>query len=402
MRTVFERAVVGSLADALKQNPALLHILIGARQTGKSTAAQQVEKRWGGPVIFATADAPLPPGPEWIETHWTRARESTRDKKSRRPVLLILDEIQKVRGWSEMVKAQWEEDRRTGCRVRVLLLGSSALLVSKGLTESLAGRFLLHRCPHWSFAECREAFRWNLDRWIYFGGYPGAARLVRNENLWRQYVADSLIETAIARDVLSLEKISKPALLRHLFGLAAQYPAQIISYTKLLGSLHDAGNTVTLSHYLRLLEQCFLVSGLERSTGRIRKRGSIPKIVFWNNALITALSGTSFRSARQDAAAWGRLVENAVGAHLLNHLTPPRFSVGYWRERNDEVDFIVSEGARTLAIEVKSGRPGRLAGMEAFRKSHPKAKSLIVGSGGMPLEEFFLMNPGNLLEASFS
>ena len=392
----FERDLVGELGEAIRRMPDLIHVLVGARQTGKSTAAEQVAGKWKGPVILKSADLALPPGPEWVENLWNQARLEARQE--RRAALLVLDEIQKVHGWSETVKALRDEDRRSRTAVRPLILGSSALLVQKGLTESLAGRFFLHRSPHWSYSECRRAFGWTLDQWIFYGGYPGAAKLVRDEEAWRRYVSDSLVETAISRDVLQLQTVAKPALLRHLFGLAAQYPAQIVSYTKMLGSLQDAGNTVTLAHYLRLLESAFLVSGLERMTGQKRRRGSIPKLVLWNNALISSLAGGTFREARRDAAYWGRLVENAVGAHLLNSLSPPRFAVGYWRDGNDEVDYVVHAGRKTGGIEVKSGRPGRSAGLGAFRKRFPSAKSIIVGGGGIELKSFFENSPNTILD----
>ena len=391
----FERPLVNELMEALVRKPPLLEIVVGARQTGKSTAADQVASRWGGPVRQASADLALPPGPEWIETQWALARRDA--DSSGAPALLVLDEVQKVHGWSETVKALWDEDRRIKRKIRPLLLGSSALLMRRGLTESLAGRFFLHRCPHWSYAECRDAFGWNLDQWLFFGGYPGAAAFSSDERSWRRYVADSLIETAIARDVLALERIGKPPLLRQLFGLAARHPAEILSYTKMVGTLKDAGNTVTLAHYLELLEACFLVSGLRRLTGKPRQRGSSPKLVLWNNALVTALSGLSFEQARADGSFWGRLVENAAGAHLLGFLPPPLFEVGYWRDRNDEVDFVVKTGKKRFAIEVKSGRPQRPKGLAAFRSRFPDAQALIVGSGGVALEDFFSSSPEALL-----
>lgn len=402
MTPAFVRAIVGDIARALlpaPPRPPLIQVLVGARQTGKTTAADQLAARWKGPVVRASADLPLPPGPEWIETHWARARRAAGARRPASPgALLVLDEVQKVARWSEVVKGLWDQERRNGPRVRPLLLGSSALLVQKGLSESLAGRFTLHRCAHWSYSECAEAFGWNLEQWLFFGGYPGAAALARDETSWRRYVADALVETAIARDVLSLSRVGKPVLLRHLFGMAAQHPAEIVSFNKMLGTLQDAGNTTTLAHYLKLLEASFLLSGLERLTGRARRRGSSPKIVFWNNALVTALSGFSFDEARDDASWWGRLVENAVGAHLLNSLPSPRYEVGYWRERNDEVDFVVRVGGKRIGLEVKSGRPGRLGGLTAFRKRFPAARTLVVGAGGIPLEEFFSAEPASLLE----
>jgi predicted AAA+ superfamily ATPase len=388
----YRRSVVDVVTSALKRHVSFMHVLVGARQTGKTTAADQIAHDWPGPVLRASADVAPPPGPEWIESQWRRA-----ERERGRRILLILDEVQKVPGWSEVVKALWDESRNSR-RIRLLILGSSALLVQKGLTESLAGRFILHRSPHWTFRECRDAFEWSLDRWIFFGGYPGAAHFLPDEAAWRQYIADSLVETAIARDVLQMTTITKPALLRHLFGFAAQTPAQILSYTKMLGSLHDAGNTTTLAHYLHLLEAAFLASGLERASRTKRRRGSSPKLVIWNNALVNALSGRTYKDARSDPAWWGRLVENAAGAHLLNHLWPPTWQVGYWREGNDEVDYVVSGAKGMTAFEIKSGNPGRIAGLDAFRKRFPRARILTIGTHGIPPEEFFSSDPAEWLK----
>jgi len=392
-----QRPVVEAILAGLRHEKPLLQVLIGPRQVGKTTAAGHVRERLGWPAHEATADAAIPHSPEWIETQWRLARARRGSSKGR--VLLVLDELQKVPGWSEVVKRLWDEEMRDRGGVRPLLLGSSALLVQKGLTESLSGRFLLHRATHWSFGECRAAFGFDLERWLYFGGYPGAAAFVGDEALWRRYVNDSLIETVLARDVLQMQAVAKPALLRQLFGLATQYPAQMLSYNKMLGQLHDAGNTVTLAGYLRLLETAFLVSGLQLYTkGEVRKRGSSPKLVLWNNALVSAGARPSFAEAQADGAWWGRLVENAVGAHLLNHLQGAPWSVTYWRDGTAEVDYVVSRGARTWAIEVKSGRGGRVSGLSAFRARYPKSSSWIVGTGGIPLEEYFEGSPERWFE----
>ena len=388
----FERPIVGEITAAIERTPALIQVLAGPRQVGKSTAAGQVEERLGWPSHTASADAPTPHPPEWIETHWRLARAKA--GPSGRRVLLVLDEVQKVPGWSEVVKGLWDHEKRTRGNVRPLLLGSSALLVQRGLTESLAGRFFLHRCTHWPWPECREAFGWSLDQWLYFGGYPGAAPSIGDEAAWKRYVADSLIETVLARDVLQMHTITKPALLRHLFGLAAQYPAQIFSYNKMLGQLQDAGNTVTLAGYLRLLETAFLASGLELySRGQVRKRGSSPKLILWNNALVNATSLLTFDQAFADGSWWGRLVENAVGAHLLNHLQGSSWSVTYWRDAGEEVDFVVSRGAQTWAVEIKSGRGHKTSGLTAFKRRYPKARTWLVGDTGIPLTDFFSSPP---------
>jgi len=390
-----ERAVVTEILHRLSGPPELIQIVVGPRQVGKTTAARQVAGRWAGPVRYAAADMLAGVGAGWIETQWHMARRAAVNG----PVLLVLDEVQKVAGWSEIVKALWDEDRATGNAVKVLLLGSSALLLARGTSESLAGRFFLHRCLHWSFPECREAFGWGLDDWLFFGGYPGAAPLIGEVEAWRAYVNDSLIETVLARDVLAMHSVAKPALLRQLFLLAARYPAHILSYNKMLGQLQDAGNTTTLAHYLRLLETAFLASGLERfSPAKPRRRGSSPKLVLWNNALVTALSLRDFEQSRSDPVWWRRLVENAVGAHLLNHLQGVSYDVAYWRERSNEVDFVVLSAGQPWAIEVKSGRPARTPGLTALsRKASSRVRPLVVGSGGIPLQEFFSTDPRELL-----
>ncbi len=389
----YQRPLVAEVLAALRKDLPFLHIITGPRQVGKTTAAEQVSRAWGEETVFAAADAPYPPGPEWIHSQWERALAAGGGGR----VLLVLDEIQKVRGWSEVVKLLWDKARRRRARIRVLLLGSSSLLIQKGMSESLAGRFLSYRCAHWGYPEMRRAFRWTLEDWIHFGGYPGAAVLKSEEPLWRRYIADSLIETVLARDVVQLATIAKPALLRHLFGMAVSHPAQIFSYNKMLGQLQDAGNTTTLAHYLRLLGTAFLLSGLEPyRPGRSRRAGS-PKLVFWNNALVSAFAGGDSRSARLDTAWWGRLVENAVGAHLLNGLDLLTHRIHYWREGDDEVDFMVKTPRNLWAVEVKSGslrRPG--TGLAACMDRFPDARPLIVGAGGMPLEDFFGTDPSRI------
>jgi len=288
----YERPVVMEIINGLKMKKRLIHIITGPRQVGKTTAALQIAAKWNGPVINASADLPLPPEPEWVLSHWDRAEtEARRAGNEKSEVLLILDEVQKVRGWSEVVKASWDKTCREDLPIQVIILGSSSLLIQKGLSESLAGRFFLYRCVHWTFPEMEQAFSWDMDRWIFFGGYPGAAAFVDQEDVWSRYVTDSLVETVLAKDVLQLQTVSKPALLRHLFMLSAVHPAQILSYNKMLGQLQDAGNTTTLAHYLKLLETAFLISGLELFKGGTqKKRGSSPKLIIWNNGLVNALT----------------------------------------------------------------------------------------------------------------
>ena len=392
-RITHQRGVVSEVLKSLRKGRRLIHIVVGPRQVGKTTAAVQIARQWSGPVIRESADEPLPPGPQWIRVQWERAAR----RRAERP-LLILDEIQKVRGWSESVKALWDAEQTERLPLAVMLLGSSSLLLQKGLAESLSGRFLLFRCPHWGYREIRAVFRGDLERWLYFGGYPGAYALADDEPVWGAYIRDSLIETVLARDVLQLQSVAKPALLRHLFLFAASAPAQIISYNKMLGQLVDAGNTTTLAHYLKLLEAAFLLTGLEKLRGgHVQKRGSSPKLVLWNNALISAVSGRGFTRSRDDPAWWGRVVENAVGAHLLNSLQGLPWEVMYWREGELEVDYVVRTQQRLLAIEVKSSRSRAPNGLAAFCSRWKKSVPLVVGPGGMPLEEFFATDPQTLL-----
>lgn len=226
--------------------------------------------------------------------------------------MLVLDEIQEIPAWSDLVKRRWDEDTRAGTRLKVVLLGSAPLLIEHGSTESLAGRFEIVRVPHWSFSEMREAFGWNLDRYLYFGGYPGAATLVEDPARWAAYVLDSLIETTISRDILSLTRVDKPALLRQLFRLSCDYSGQVVSYQKMVGQLQDAGNTTTLAHYLRLLSAAGLVTGVEKFSGaRVRQHGSSPKLLVLNTALMTACSGSSMHAARNDR----RYTHNCTRSH---------------------------------------------------------------------------------------
>lgn len=385
----YQRPQLANLQRSLEVSTPVMHVLIGPRQVGKTTMARQLVDILGIPSVMATADSPAPLDGTWIDTHWRRAEVLAATS----PVLLVLDEVQKIAGWSESIKLLWDS-RNPALDIRVLLLGSSALLMQDGLTESLAGRFLLHRCSHWNYSECRDAFGWSLPQWIYFGGYPGAAAFVHDESLWRRYIVDSLIETVLSRDVLHMAKIAKPILLRHLFVLAASLPAQIVSYTKMLGQLQDAGNTTTLAHYVRLLEGAFLLSGLEQfSLGVQRKRGSSPKLILWNNALISALGTRNFEDARNDFHWWGRLVENAVGAYLCNGLGSMEYGLTYWRDGKFEVDFVVERGRNVWAIEVKSGVRGDEKGLQRFRTKYPESRTLMVGGTGIPLEEFFSIPP---------
>lgn len=376
------------LLKRIAEKRRFLQVLAGPRQVGKTTLVRQAMAASHLPAHYVSADEPTLRDRTWIEQQWDLARLKARHHPD--GALLIIDEVQKVSDWSGIVKYLWDTDTQAGIPLKVVLLGSSPLLLQSGLTESLAGRFEIIPVPHWSFTEMREAFGWNLEQFIFHGAYPGAAPLIEEPERWRQYIVQSLIETTIARDILLLTRVDKPALLRRLFHLACEYSGQVLAYQKMVGQLQDAGNTTTLAHYLELLEGAGMVAVLPKyAAGKVRQRASSPKLQVLNTALMTAQSGRTPTQARQDGDYWGHLVESCVGAHLRNSTAGTGIEVSYWRERNHEVDFILNQGPVTVAIEVKSGRRrDTLAGMEAFGRAFQPQRKLIVGSQGIPLEEF--------------
>jgi hypothetical protein len=366
-----------------------MQIVAGPRQAGKTTLVRQALDASKARTVYASADEPTLRGHEWTEQQWNRAR-IVAGETGKQGAILALDEVQKVLGWAETVKRLWDEDAAQGVQVKVVLLGSAPLLIQQGLTESLAGRFEILHVPHWSFTEMKAAFGWTVDQYLFFGGYPGAATLINEPERWARYIKDSLIETTISRDVLLLTRVDKPALLRRLFELACEYSGQILSYQKMIGQLQDAGNTVTLAHYLDLLAGAGMVTGLQKYAGeRVRQRGSSPKLQVLNTALMTAQSGLTIEEAQSDGEFYGRLVESAVGAHLANAAATGACELFYWRDRNREVDFVAKTGRTITAIEVKSGRRQMtLPGMETFASTFKPKRMLLVGGDGIALKEF--------------
>lgn len=396
----YRRLQVGSLVERLSEPPRLLIAVFGPRQTGKTTAVRQALASLPRPYLLEAVDMPgasgegLAPAPvardagrtlipdavrdrRWLVDTWETSRRLA--EESGRGFILVFDEIQKIRGWSEAVKGLWDADRDGECPLHVVILGSAPLLMQAGLSESLAGRFEPVRVTHWSFPEMSDAFGFDLEQYVYFGGYPGAARLIHDSERWRAYVREALIEPNIERDVLAMTRVDKPALLRRLFYLGATYSGQELAFNKMLGQLQDAGNTVTLARYLELLGNAGLLTGLSKHTERpVLTRGSSPKFNVLNTALMSVASGYTFAEARADRSQWGRMVKSAVGAHLLNTASP-RTEVRYWRDGADEVDFVLRRGPRTVAIEVKSGRRrARRSGLAEFeRRFSPEATFVV-------------------------
>ncbi len=390
---MFYRPIFKQLKQRMIEPRRFIQVLAGPRQVGKTTLASQLIESLACESHFASADALATGSGQWIEQQWETARLKLANSDADAG-LLILDEVQKVSGWSEQVKALWDEDSRNNLALKVIILGSSPLLLQRGLTESLAGRFEITPVRHWSFPEMRDAFDMSLDEYVYFGGYPGAAALLGDESRWRSYVHDSLIETTIAKDILLMTQVNKPALLRQLFYLGCNYSGQILSYQKMVGQMQDAGNTTTLAHYLELLAGAGMLAGLAKYAGqKVRQRGSSPKFQVMNMALMSALANASFEQVRTNPELWGRWVESAIGTHLINSSIAHGFELFYWRERSREVDFVVRYQGRVLAIEVKSHKcQTALPGMDAFVKAFKPDKLLLIGGDGLDVEMFLSMD----------
>jgi uncharacterized protein len=390
---MFERPYNQQLGGRLKEPRRFIQVLMGPRQVGKTTLTSQVLAKLAVPHLFVSADAVPNTGEVWLEQQWQAARLQCQASGAS-DFILAIDEIQKINNWSELVKKLWDEDTRTQQAIKVILLGSSRLLFQQGLTESLAGRFETTYLGHWSFTEMEEAFGVTAEQYVWFGGYPGAATLMSDEDRWKKYVSDALIETSISKDILMLTRVDKPALLKKLFELGCLYSGQILSYTKIVGQLQDAGNTTTLAHYLQLLDTAGLLAGIEKYAGeQLRQRSSSPKFQVHNTALLTAQQAASLSVVQQKPDVWGRWVEAAIGAHLVNHQLSEGYTIYYWRHRNDEIDFVLERKGTVVGLEVKSGATQKAPGMDAFKKQHQPDKVFLVGNSGIPWQEFLKMNP---------
>ena len=386
---MFKRKLVAQLAERLTEPRRFIQIVAGPRQTGKTTAVTQALAELKITTHFVSADDPNFNSAEWLRNEWEQARALARYGEA----LLVVDEIQKIKGWSPIVKLLWDEDSRLHAPLKIVLTGSSSLLLQKGLAESLMGRFEILYSQHWSYSECKEAFGYSLDDFLFFGGYPGASALIKDEARWARYMGTSIVEPTISQDILMMEEVRKPALLRSLFMLGSGYSAQELSFTKILGQLQDAGNTVTLAHYLDLLGKANMLTGLQNYSGdQIRVRKSSPRFMVYDTSLMTYADGANRRRLLDNPTDRGRLVESAVGAYLLARGKEEGFEVYWWRERGNEVDFIIKKGSQLTAIEVKSGRVKGVGGSLVFKQLYPEALSLIIGSVNYGLEDFLLGN----------
>ena len=389
---MYKRAEYQIIKSRLEEPRRFIQVLMGPRQVGKSTVVKQVLLDYEGEYLFFSADNVPATNSAWISDCWSSVRRLMIAKELK-SMVLVIDEIQKIANWSEVVKKEWDHDSFHDIGVKVLLLGSSRVLLEKGLSESLSGRFEEIRMTHWSYPEMRECFGFTLDQYLFFGSYPGAAPLIKDEDRYQQYIQSSIIDATINKDILMDTPIGKPALLRQTFELAAAYSGQILSLNKMLGSLQDAGNTTTLAGYINLLNESALLCGLQKfSMDTARRKASIPKFQVYNNALKTVLNPLTFEQALLDRKAWGHLFESGIGAYIVSQSFAHRFEVYYWRERNDEVDFILKKKGTVVAIEVKSNAEKNTAGLSKFKEMFHPTEALVVGEGGFPVEEFLSLD----------
>lgn len=389
---MYKRAEYQVIKGRLEEQRRFIQVVMGARQIGKSTVVKQVLKDLNAPYQFYSADNVPATNSAWISNCWAAVR-SLKESKEQDSIILVIDEIQKIANWSEVVKKEWDDDTFYDRNIKVLLLGSSRVLLEKGLSESLAGRFEEIRMSHWSYLEMKECFGFSLDQYLFYGGYPGAASLIDDDDRFQQYIQSSIIEATINKDILMDTPISKPALLRQTFELGAAYSGEVLSLNKMLGSLQDAGNTATLAGYINLLDESGLLGGLQKfSIDTARRKASIPKLQVYNNALKMVFSPFTFEQAILDRKAWGHIFESGIGAYLISQAFTHRFEVFYWRERNDEVDFILRKKGAVVAIEVKSNAEKRTEGLDKFRQLFNPKSSFIVGDGGIGAEDFLSMD----------
>ena len=404
---MYKRSEYQVITDRMKEPRNFIQVVMGARQIGKSTVVKQVLQDLDMPYQFFSADNVPATNSAWISDCWAAVR-SLKESRGWESVILVIDEIQKIANWSEVVKKEWDDDTFHDRDIKVLLLGSSRVLLEKGLSESLAGRFEEIRMSHWSYQEMKECFGFSLEQYMFYGGYPGAATLIGDEGRFSQYIQLAIIEATINKDILMDTPISKPALLRQTFELGAAYSGELLSLNKMLGSLQDAGNTVTLAMlgslqdagntvtlagYINLLDESGLLCGLQKfSMDMARRRASIPKLQVYNNALKMVYSPLTFEQAILNRKSWGRIFESGIGAYLVSQAFVHRFEVFYWRERDAEVDFVLRKKGSVVAIEVKSNAEKRTDGLDKFRKLFNPQSAFIVGDGGINAEDFLSMD----------
>ena len=403
---VYQREQVATIRERMLEPPQSIISIFGPRQTGKTTAVRQalesVVEEHGfqgryeavdavGPLgnavaapVAAAGGLPVPPvrsDARWLVETWDASRQ--RAWNSRCGFVLVLDEIQVLDDWSVLVKGLWDEDRASGCPLRVVILGSATLRIQTGLQESLAGRFEPIRVTHWSYPEMSRIFGFSLEEYIYYGGYPATAPRIGDWQRWLSYVQTALVEPVIERDIVGMTRVDKPELLKRLFEVGAIRSGQIVQYNKLLGEHQGRGNAATLKRYLGLLGNAGLLAGLgNHAISQVSAKPSHPKLNVLNTALMSSALGRELPEIRNDRESWGRLVESSVGAHLINTALSCT-KVRYWRYNGYEVDFVLLRGSRVIGVEVKSGsHAAPTSGMSEFENRCSPYKTLLVDGVG--------------------
>lgn len=361
--------------------PGRIQLVTGPRQVGKTTLLLELAERYRDAALYVAADAPEAGVPGYWERIWADAES----RAERGKTLVLLDEVHLMVNWAASLKGHWDRFRRRRLPIHVVATGSSALRVTAGSRESLAGRFERMVFSHWTAAALADTFGAPIDEAVLhsvrFGTYPGAWELSRDNARWRAYMRDAIIEPAIGRDVFALGEVRRPGLLRQVFAAAISSPAQIVSLQKLQGQLQDRGALETVAHYLKLLREAYLVAALEKFALRaLRRRAAPPKLVTLNNALLSAMHPDGPPDAERDPARFGAWIENACLAAAVNQGQ----RVTYWREEPLEVDAVVEGSWGSWVVEVKTGRlEGRdLVGLLEFSRRHPEFRPLVVTRPG--------------------
>jgi predicted AAA+ superfamily ATPase len=362
MKKAIKLNFISTLKERIEAEVGLVQVILGPRQVGKTTTTLNLlEECYQSNSMYVSADSVFNADAAWLRSNWQLALQEHK--------ILVIDEIQKCFNWAEVIKSLYDETKREKRRLTCVLLGSSSLEIQKGLSESLTGRFQLIRVPHWNFAESQLGYGLSFDDFLHYGGYPGSYDLIGTKD-WYDYVKTSIVSTVVEKDILQFNKVRNPALFRQAFELLISYPAQEISYTKLLGQLQDKGNVDLIKHYLKLYEGAYLIKALEKySPKAIKVRSSSPKIIPLAPALAFLATRASFSPEER-----GRVFEALVGAQLLR----TGEDLFYWREGDSEVDFVLKRGRSLWAIEVKSGRKKNPKGLDAFKQKFPSARPVVI------------------------
>ena len=401
---MYNRAQLSVLKSRMAEPRRTIHVVMGPRQVGKSTMIDQFVEKATVPYSLFSADGVGKTNTAWISEKWHEVRTRMMLYNETEHILII-DEIQKIVGWSEIVKKEWDQDTREKRNLKVILLGSSRLLIQKGLEESLEGRYEVLKMGYWEWEEMRDAFGFTMEQFIYFGGFPGLAPYINDEDRWRKMMEDSIISPILNHDILDIEEIRNPPLLRQVFELGSIYSAQEISLTKMQGIV-NSGTVPTISSYLRILDETMLIKPLQKyDNSAIKTKNSIPKLQAYNNAFRNSYCQHTFEEALMNKTEWGRQVESAVGAYLAGRAILDGFELLFWRdEKKNECDYVLKKGECLIAIEVKSGHADNIDGYHAFMKKFEKniLNSFIVGPEGLPLEDFFRLNIPSLFRTSLN